>query len=85
GAWPALWQVNPKDKNNNVIYGDVITHDTTDSYIYSQSRVVTTVGLKDIIVVETKDAVLVTNKENAQGVKEIVEELKRQNRTSCID
>ena len=85
GAWPALWQVNPKDKNNNVIYGDVITHDTTDSYIYSQSRVVTTVGLKDIIVVETKDAVLVTNKENAQGVKEIVEELKRQNRTSCIE
>ncbi len=85
GAWSALWQVNQKDENNNVIYGDVITYDTTDSYIYSQSRVVTTVGLKDTIVVETKDAVLVTNKENAQGVKEIVEELKRQNRTSCVE
>lgn len=85
GAWSALWEVNEKDANQNVIFGDVLTHDTESSYIYSQGRLVATVGLRDAVVVETKDAVLVANRNSVQGVKDIVEELKRQERHSSVE
>ena len=85
GAWSALWEVNEKDGNQNVIFGDVLTHDTEASYIYSQSRLVATVGLKNAVVVETKDAVLVADRNQVQGVKDIVEELKRQERHSSVE
>lgn len=85
GAWSALWEVNPKDGNWNVVFGDVLTHDTEDSYIYSQSRLVATVGLRNAVVVETKDAVLVADRNQVQDVKDIVEELKRQERHSSVE
>jgi len=85
GAWSALWEVNEKDANQNVIFGDVLTHDTESSYIYSQGRLVATVGLRDAVVVETKDAVLVADRNHVQGVKDIVEELKRQERHSSVE
>lgn len=85
GSWSALWQINSKNKNNNVIKGDVVVHNTTNSYIYSQSRLVTTVGLKDTIVVETKDAVLVAKMDQVEDVGNIVEELKKQQRNSLLD
>lgn len=85
GAWSALWEVNKKDENQNVIFGDVIAHNTIDSYIYSQSRLVATVGLQNAVVVETKDAVLVADKGQVQDVKEIVEELKRLDRHSNVE
>ena len=85
GAWSALWEVNQKDEHQNVIFGDVIAHNTTDSYIYSQSRLVATVGLQNVVVVETKDAVLVADKGQVQDVKEIVEELKRLDRHSNVE
>lgn len=85
GAWSALWEVNQKDEHQNVIFGDVIAHNTTDSYIYSQSRLVATVGLKNAVVVETKDAVLVADKGQVQDVKDIVEELKRLDRHSNVE
>ena len=80
GSWSALWEVKSKDKNNNVVTGDVVICDTTDSYIYGQSRLVTGVGLKDTIIVETSDAVLVADKNHVQSVKTIVEKLKEQKR-----
>lgn len=85
GAWSALWEVNKKDENQNVIFGDVLTQNTQDSYIYSQGRLVAAVGLRDMVVVETKDAVLVAERSQVQGVKDIVEELKRQERHSCVE
>jgi mannose-1-phosphate guanylyltransferase / mannose-6-phosphate isomerase len=80
GSWAALHDVSEKDDRGNCIHGDVIAHDCEDSYIRAQSRLVTAVGLKDIVVVEDKDAVLVTQKDQSQDVKELVEELKRQGR-----
>ena len=85
GAWSALWEVNPKDENQNVIFGDVLTQNTKDSYIYSQGRLVVTVGMRDMVVVETKDAVLVADRSQVQGVRDIVEELKYQERHCYVE
>ena len=81
GSWTALWEVKEKDDAGNATVGDVWLKDTEDSFIYSQSRFVAGLGLKDLIVVETKDAVLVADKHHAQDVKEIVDDLKKQGRT----
>lgn len=85
GAWSALWQVSQKDENKNVIFGDVLTQNTKNSYIYSHSRLVATVGLRDMVVVETKDAVLVAAQSQVQGVRDIVEELKYQERHCYVE
>ena len=80
GSWAALHGVSEQDDDGNTISGDVITHDCRDSYITGSSRLVTAVGLEDIVIVEDKDSVLVAKKEKTQDVKEIVDELKKQNR-----
>lgn len=80
GSWAAVWEVGEKDKNQNVIKGDVITEGTRNSIVYSQHRLVTTVGCDDILVIETADAVLVGNREQAQDVKKLVDSLQGQDR-----
>lgn len=80
GGWPALWQIAEKDDNGNVIKGDVIALDTKNSYIRSDSRLVSTIGLKDVIIVDTADALLVASKDRADEVKAIVAKLKAENR-----
>jgi mannose-1-phosphate guanylyltransferase / mannose-6-phosphate isomerase len=80
GAWDAVWNIGQKDQNNNVIQGDVLTHDTTNAYIHATRKLVGVVGLQDIIVIETADAVLVANKNNSQAVKKIVEQLEKNKR-----
>lgn len=80
GSWSALWEVSEKDSSGNVIHGDAITEDTEGCYIYAPNKLVASVGVKDIVVVETKDAVLVAHKDNVQQVKKIVEHLKAENR-----
>ena len=75
GAWDAVWSTGKKDNNNNVIHGDVLLENTSNSYIHSSGRLIGTVGLKDIIVIETADAVLVANKNDSQSVKKIVDQL----------
>lgn len=84
GSWSALWEVSNKDKNNNVLKGDVIVEDCQQNYICSQSRLVAAVGVRDLIVVETKDAVLVCNKNDVQNVKAIVEKIKGSDRYEHI-
>lgn len=81
GAWSSLWEVSEQDGLGNVLEGDVIAHDTKDTMVIAQHRVVATVGVVNMIVVETPDAVLVCNKEQAQDVKEIVGRLKADERT----
>ncbi|MFU8769662.1 MAG: mannose-1-phosphate guanylyltransferase/mannose-6-phosphate isomerase, partial [Desulfotignum sp.] len=76
GSFDALWQTAAKDQKANVIKGDVLTHDVTDSYIHSQSRLVTAVGIHAFVVVETKDAILVAPRNRVQDVKQIVSQLK---------
>ena len=77
GAWDAVWNVGQKDSHNNVIHGDVLLHDTSNSYIHAQGKLVGAVGLKDIVIIETADAVLVADKNNSQAVKKIVEQLEK--------
>ena len=84
GSWSALWEVNDKDQDGNAIRGDVLTTETRNSYIYAQHKLVSTVGVDDLVIVETKDAVLVANKNNVQDVKSIVSQLKAANRSEHL-
>jgi mannose-1-phosphate guanylyltransferase/mannose-6-phosphate isomerase len=80
GSWSALHAALPGDAQGNVAKGDVIVEDSTGCYIYAQSRLVSAVGLKDHVVVETKDAVLVAPRERVQDVKRLVARLKADGR-----
>ena len=75
GAWDAVWSVGQKDHNQNVLIGDVLLENTSNSYIHSTGRLVGAIGLKHMIVIETADVVLVANKNDSQAVKKIVEQL----------
>ena len=80
GSWEALWQVGDKDGQNNVVKGDVVLHDVEDSYLHAEDRLVAAVGLKDHIVVETSDAVMISPRDRVQDVKGLVDRLKSQAR-----
>ncbi len=84
GAWSALWEVGNQNSEGNVLEGDVLLHDVNNSLIKADHRLVAAVGLNDLIVIETADAVLVANKSNAQDVKKIVDILKAQNREERV-
>ncbi len=83
GSFSALWEVSDKDKFGNVIVGDVFTDQTINSYIYAQNKLVSTVGVDNLVIVETKDALLVANKDKVQDVKNIVTQLKEKGRREC--
>ncbi|MEP6907350.1 MAG: mannose-1-phosphate guanylyltransferase/mannose-6-phosphate isomerase [Pseudoxanthomonas sp.] len=83
GSWSALWEVSEKDANGNAHHGDVIAVDTRNSYAYAR-RLVALVGLDDIVVVETDDAVLVAHKDRVQEVKQVVAQLKDSQRSQAI-
>jgi mannose-1-phosphate guanylyltransferase/mannose-6-phosphate isomerase len=80
GSWSALHESVDADANGNATYGDVIAEDSHGSYLYSSHRLVATVGLRDHVVVETKDAVFVAPKDRAQDVKTLVARLKKDGR-----
>jgi mannose-1-phosphate guanylyltransferase/mannose-6-phosphate isomerase len=80
GSWSALQDALPRDDQGNVAAGDVITEDTEGCYLHSTSRLIAAVGLRDHVVVETKDAVLVAPREKVQDVKKLVNQLKEQGR-----
>jgi mannose-1-phosphate guanylyltransferase len=81
GSWSALWEIEAKDESGNVCRGDVINIDTTNSYINAQEKLVAVIGLADVVVVETKDAILVSKKSDVQKVKDIVNQLKSEDRS----
>jgi mannose-1-phosphate guanylyltransferase/mannose-6-phosphate isomerase len=80
GAWDAVWQVGNKDADGNVTSGDVLLSNSTNSLVYASSRLVSTVGLDNVIVIETADAVLVADRSKSQNVKHIVNQLEAQQR-----
>ncbi|SPJ34394.1 mannose-1-phosphate guanylyltransferase/mannose-6-phosphate isomerase [Kushneria phyllosphaerae] len=84
GSWSAVWEVNDKDEAGNVSHGDVAIHQSSNCLAYSQSRLVSLVGLDNIMVVETKDAVLVASRDSAQEVKTLVERLKTEQRKEVL-
>jgi mannose-1-phosphate guanylyltransferase/mannose-6-phosphate isomerase len=81
GSWSALWTLGAKDAEGNVSQGDVLVRDSRGSYLRSEGRLIAAVGVEDLVVVETSDALLVSTKERAEDVKLAVEELKRTWRT----
>ena len=83
GSFSAIWDLKDKDENGNVHQGDVLSHSSTNSLVIAEQKLVAIVGVDNIIVVETKDAVLVANKDNVQDVKKIVEQLKALGRTEA--
>ncbi|GLQ32235.1 mannose-1-phosphate guanylyltransferase/mannose-6-phosphate isomerase [Litoribrevibacter albus] len=85
GSWNAIWDVRDKDQNGNVSHGDVILENTQGSLVFSEHKLVTTVGVSDMVVVETKDAVMVASKDSVQDVKSIVEKLKTDGRKEFCD
>jgi mannose-1-phosphate guanylyltransferase/mannose-6-phosphate isomerase len=80
GAWSALWEIGGKDGSGNVLIGDVTAIDARNSYVRSEGRLVAAVGIEDLIVIATDDAVLVARRDRAQDVKAVVERLKASNR-----
>ena len=80
GAWEAVWQVAPKDAQGNASVGDAIVKDSSNTLVHATSRLVSVVGLADVVVVETPDAVLVTSRERSQDVKLIVNQLNTEHR-----
>ncbi|WP_415893544.1 mannose-1-phosphate guanylyltransferase/mannose-6-phosphate isomerase [Neptuniibacter sp. PT8_73] len=84
GSWSALWDVNDKDQFGNVSHGDVILESTQASYVYSEDRLVSTLGVDNLVIVDTKDALLVADKNRVQDVKSIVAKVKEQERTEHL-
>ncbi|ECC6874097.1 mannose-1-phosphate guanyltransferase [Salmonella enterica] len=80
GSWSSLWEISAHTPEGNVHHGDVISHKTENSYVYAESGLVTTVGVKDLVVVQTKDAVLIADRHAVQDVKKVVEKIKADGR-----
>lgn len=81
GSWDALWQVSDKDDDGNAFQGDVIAKDARNCYVNANGRLVALVGVEDVAVIDTADAVMVINQNNAQAVKEVVNQLKAEGRS----
>ncbi len=79
GSWEAIWETSNKDKNGNFRKGKTIVEETKNCYIRSENRLLVALGLEDLIIVETGDAILISNKKQTQKVKNIVRKLKEEN------
>jgi mannose-1-phosphate guanylyltransferase/mannose-6-phosphate isomerase len=80
GAWDAVWQVGKQDASGNVTSGDTLLSNSQNSLVHASSRLVTAVGVENLIIIETADAVLVADRNNSQDVKNIVSQLESQKR-----
>ncbi|MDY6462183.1 mannose-1-phosphate guanylyltransferase/mannose-6-phosphate isomerase [Acinetobacter faecalis] len=83
GSWSALWDIHPKDEQKNVLHGDVVQVDSQYNLVYAKSKLVSLLGVENLVVVETKDALLIANKDSVQNVKDIVQSLKANNRSEA--
>jgi mannose-1-phosphate guanylyltransferase/mannose-6-phosphate isomerase len=84
GAWDALWGIEAKDADGNVIHGDVHAADTRNALLIAQHRLLACVGLEDVVVVETPDAVMVARKDKAQAIGALVAALRANGRAECL-
>jgi len=80
GSWSALYDIGTKDINGNVIHGDVFTEETSNTYINANHHMIATVGIKDLVIVDTPNATLIATKDKSQEVKKIIEQLQEQDR-----
>jgi mannose-1-phosphate guanylyltransferase/mannose-6-phosphate isomerase len=84
GSWDAVWQVGEKDKNQNVTYGDTLLENTKNSLVYADHKLVSTLGVDNLIVIETSDAILIADRNLSQHVKVIVDKLHSQKREERV-
>lgn len=84
GSWTGLSKLNRKDKDHNVLIGDVITYHSNNCYLHSQGRLLTAVGINNLVVVDTDDAVMVLHKDNDQNIKNLITILEKHNRAELI-
>lgn len=84
GAWSAVWEVCEQDADSNVVRGNVIAQDATGNLVFTEDRLVTLLGVQDLVVIDTKDATLVTHRSRAQDVKRIVNALEAEGRSEAI-
>jgi mannose-1-phosphate guanylyltransferase/mannose-6-phosphate isomerase len=80
GSWSSLWDVGNRDEAGNVVQGDVLAVDSEDSYFHAEGRLIAAIGVRDLVVVETVDAVLVASRNRVQEVKAIVDRLRADKR-----
>lgn len=85
GSWDSLWQVASKDTNGNALQGDVFASDTRNSYMRADSRLVAVIGLDDVVVVETADAVLVMHKGKSQDIKQAITHFQQNGRKEHME
>lgn len=85
GSWSALWEISARDDGENVVKGDVVTHEARGTLVHADHRLVAAVGVEDLVVVETKDAVLVAPRDRVQEVKKVVERLQAAGRTEHLN
>lgn len=84
GSWDVLGAIYPADNDGNIRRGETITIDTDDCIVYSEGKLIATIGVKDLIVVSTRDAVMVCRKDKAQDVRKIVDKLKAKNNNGYL-
>lgn len=80
GSWSALWEVSEQDHQGNVYQGDVISHKSSENYCYSEKRLVSLLGVNNMVIIDTQDAILIAAKDQVQEIKAIVDDLKSQDR-----
>ena len=80
GSWSSLWDIAPRDDKGNYIYGDAVLEDTNGCYVHSEKSIISTIGVRDLVIVDTPDALLVADKSRTQEVSKIVARLKQSNR-----
>ena len=85
GSWAALWQHHDKDEQGNVKRGEVLTFDVQNSFINAERRLIAAIGVQDLVIIETADAILVAHKDHCQDVKKVVEQLQREGRIEHIE
>lgn len=85
GSWDSLYELAEKDEMGNIKFGDIITINTRDTLIFSNKRLVSTIGMEDCLIIDTEDALLVSRRGEAQKVKDIVKELNNQNRREALE
>lgn len=84
GSWSSLWDISNKDSNGNVTHGDVIYHNSSNNYVYAENSLVATIGADDLVIVQTKDALLIAKQDQVQDIKKVVDVLKRENRSEHV-
>ncbi|MDA8920602.1 mannose-1-phosphate guanylyltransferase/mannose-6-phosphate isomerase [Porticoccaceae bacterium] len=81
GSWSSLWDISEKDGNGNATHGDVMLHESNNSYIRTDGKLVAVIGVDDLVIVSTKDVLVVAHKDSVQDVKAVAQQLKAESRT----